>query len=307
MKFGKRKQATPAASGNANVDKELAPEFRTILANINSLTSQLEMMMNGSKDQDVEVTAPSAETPAAMMQTRSKSLAKARGGPVKEVRMKILNGEALSDEERMAVLDALGGNAVDRQLPEEGMPEDEEEVMLLSKETGSTGSEDADSRIDSNQEETTEDAVTEVSESVLAKAIQALAKKTKPVVAKSAQSTDIVKSLAPIVEAVQANADAIKNLFEGLGLSESVLKSAVVEEPKPVQKSQGITASDAGELVREVVKALRPELVMPAEEEGTGLVESHAVRKSTGGTPNTRDGMKTVLGQLALGGPNGRM
>lgn len=283
------------------VDKELAPEFRTILANVKSLISQLEMMAEGGRQQDVEIEAPGAESTASV--ARSKVTVKAAGGKMDDqIRMKIMGGEKLSPEERLSVLDALPGENADIEVEPPELPElpgeDEEELAALSKDE-SNASDPAEARLE-DLEETTDEAVQEVGESVLAKAILSLAGRKAPV-KKAAPQTDVAKALEPIAKAVAANSRAIKNMLEALGYAEDAVKKASTEQAKPqtpVQKSSGLSGSDVGEVVREVMKAVGPQKATP-EEEGTGLVESFEVRKSNGG--ENREDLKKAMASLFAG------
>lgn len=283
------------------VDKELAPEFRTILANVKSLISQLEMMAEGGRQQDVEIEAPGAETLASV--ARSKVTVKAAGGKMDDqIRMKIMGGEKLSPEERLSVLDALPGENADIEVEPPELPElpgeEEEELAALSKDE-STASDPAEARLE-DLEETTDEAVQEVGESVLAKAILSLAGRKAPV-KKAAPQTDVAKALEPIAKAVTANSQAIQNMLEALGYAQDAVKKAGTEQAKPqtpVQKSGGLSGSDVGEVVREVMKAFGPQKPT-SEEEGTGLVESFEVRKSNGG--GSREDLKKAMTNLFAG------
>lgn len=285
------------------VDKELAPEFRTILANVKSLISQLEMMAEGGRQQDVEIEAPGAETLASV--ARSKVTVKAAGGKMDDqIRMKIMGGEKLSPEERLSVLDALPGENADIEVEPPELPElpgeDEEELAALAlAKDESTASDPAEARLE-DLEGTTDEAVQEVGESVLAKAILSLAGKKAPV-KKAAPQTDVAKALEPIAKAVAANSQAIQNMLEALGYAQDAVKKASTEQAKPktpVQKSSGLSGSDVGEVVREVMKAFGPQKATP-EEEGTGLVESFQVRKSNGG--ENREDLKKAMTNLFAG------
>jgi hypothetical protein len=259
------------------VSKMLSPEEKTILANIESLVSQLRQMDAGAETVDVE-------QPDEVV--AQKSAKKEKAMDVNSIKQKLLAGETLEDADRLYLIESLGAGAseVEMAMPDDEDPEEDEEVMMAK----ATASDSADDRIADNQENTTGDAVGEVGDNM-----KTIARSITDQVQKA-----LASALAPVLEVQKSQGEAITGLLDGLGLMETIEKT-VEPEDKPVQKSRPVVNMDISEVAELIQKASGN---APATESGNGMVESFDVRKSTAQS-ESRSAMASAMG--AIFGQNG--
>jgi hypothetical protein len=250
------------------ITKSLTPEEKTIISNIESLISQLKQMDAGG---DMK-----PETPAEIGKSKD------CGGDnmdMKTVKVKLMKGEPLDDEETLTLLEALGTSGPEAIMESEdsnsGDPEPPELGEMTAKATGSDSAED---RLGEDQEPTTQDAVTDEGGDMkqLIKAVQGLASKF-----------DVIQKSS------SENSKAIAGILEGIGFADQITKSSPTDNTvKKSQKPQ--VAMSVEDVLALVGKSAGAE---PVEDRGTGLVEPFAVRKSTA-EPGARSAMGGIMSGL---------
>ena len=243
--------------GEMMVNKAMTQEELALVQNVLSLLTQLS--------QAGAAGGQSAEQPASDVAPSSNKSVK-KGADMNPIAAKIMNGEDLSDEEKLSVIAQLGGVVAEEELDTSPDEEIDPEKMALTK-TNATASDPAEERAGDGEEPTTDDAVAEVGEN-MKQILKAL--------------PDIIKkAIDPIAEEVKVHSEYLGTLMEGYGLTEDVLKSAAdPADKKKVEKAVGaeraLTMKDLPDLAA-VFNAGANKTEAPDD---IGLVESFGVRKS---------------------------
>lgn len=252
-----------------NVSKMLSSEEKTILANIKSLVAQLEAMEQGPGGSSPNRPAHTVERAQTEKRRKEASM------DLQAIKQKMMAGEELSAEEKLTVIESLP-KGTDKAMPVEDDPFDEEDITMQK----ANASDDAEDRVGENQEETTGPAVNEVGDN-MKQIANAIAEQVVKSVTKSVDGR-----LKKIEDTMGSHGDAITGILEGLGVVE---KATDEEKPetKEIKKSRPVANLDA----EQVLELIRKSSGTPQESDanGTGLVESFSVRKSTAGAGKRGD------------------
>lgn len=270
----------------ANVMKVLSPEEKTILANIESLVSQLRQMEEGAGNGEGEEDNSGGELEL------SKSVHKEKGMDANSIKQKLLNGESLEDEERLFLIESLGGNGkgvVEEAMPESDEDEEEEDEVEIEMDKA-TASDSADERIADNQEESTGEATGEAGDNM--KQI------VRSILSETMKAVD--EKLEPIKKSQQEQGEAFTNLLDAIGLLKEVEKSADEEKEegkvKKAAKSGKPQVTLTFEQAQEIMKGAQHASAEP-QDEGRGMVEPFDVRKSTAAS-ESRHEMAKAMGAI---------
>lgn len=252
--------------------KALSSEERTILANIESLVDQLRQMDEGvGEGESVEESTDTTKEKSDM--------------DINEIKRKLMEGEELSSEERLAIIQGLGGSGGQVESAEDPDEEIPEEGYETEKATASDSAED---RVADNQEDTTSEATGEVGDN-MKQIVRAVVDEV---------NKNVDAKLSQVQKTAKDNSDAIHNLLDGMGMLKEVEKAAEEEESSKVEKSQGngvVTMSD--EQFKQILGQVTSKSQDADPVSSGGIVEPFEVRKSTA-QPEARRGMAQAMGAI---------
>lgn len=166
----------------------------------------------------------------------------------------------------------------------------DENPSIVKQGDGTTADDDAEERVEGDQEETTEDAISAVK--ALLEKFSAPKKQKDPVIQAIMRMERTVKSA---MGRLDSQDKAIEGILEGIGVTKAVLDENAGGEEKPARKIN----RDTDQVVELVSKALAPLLMQKAA--GVTDAEPEEVL-NRGQASQARKALKSVLGDIFRGG-----
>lgn len=322
--FGGKKKGQKQQSGEP-LAKMLDEEDEELVAQIQSLLAQLEQAGGNTEpgpveDLESEEMEPEQNAQGGNMAQRAKRKqedGEEQGADYKTIMRKLMEGEELSTEERIYVMQMMGNGSAGGGGEEMAAGGDYDREEMAVERDNSTGSDPADQRLNDNPD-TTDDAVSDVggSGAYKGKAQQQVAQLINDAVQKAVQ---------PLQEQVDAIGEFQKEIVKGIDQTGELTKALEGDQGEPdgqksggqsVQKSQGRAVQDEngyngfGDLVEALNQAVQQNGgVQKSETENPHqLVEDFGARKAQKDAAQSGgEDLGSVVGALfAKNGKDGR-